>query len=48
MKKRDYEVLQQNMNKARTEIKEKTIQLMEVFNALKNETAILTQCLEAV
>ena len=35
------------MEKARIEIKEKTIELIKASNALKNETAILTQYIEA-
>ena len=48
IKEKDYKVLQQNMGKARIKIKEKTKQLMGASNALKNETAILTQHLEAM
>ena len=42
IKKRDYKVLQQGMEKARIEIREKIIKVMEVFNALKNDIAVLT------
>ena len=40
-------MLRQKIEKARIKIKERKIELIEISNALKNETAILTQCLEA-
>ena len=36
------------MQKARIEINKKSIKLIEASNILKNNTAILTQCLKAV
>jgi hypothetical protein len=47
MKERDYKALRRKIEKARIEIKEKSIELIEVSNTLKNETATLTRHLEA-
>ena len=47
IKEKNYKVLQQGMEKARIKIKEKIIELIKASNALKNDTAILTQHLEA-